>query len=29
VPGAKRALAHGQWGPCAQKNVVFVLGGDK
>jgi acetyl-CoA C-acetyltransferase len=27
VPGACRALAHGQFGICAQKNAVFVLGG--
>jgi acetyl-CoA C-acetyltransferase len=29
VPEARKALAHGQWGICAQKNIVFVLGGDK
>jgi acetyl-CoA C-acetyltransferase len=29
VPGASRALAHGQFGICAQKNVVFILGGEK
>lgn len=28
VPGVKRALAHGQFGLCAQKNAVFVLGGE-
>jgi len=28
VKGIKRALAHGQTGPCAQENVVFVLGGE-
>jgi acetyl-CoA C-acetyltransferase len=28
VPGVKTALAHGQSGPCAQDNVVFILGGD-
>jgi acetyl-CoA C-acetyltransferase len=28
VPDARKALAHGQWGICAQKNVVFILGGD-
>lgn len=29
VPGACRALAHGQFGICAQKNAVFILGGQK
>jgi len=29
VPGIFRALAHGQFGICAQKNMVFVLGGDE
>jgi len=28
VPWAKRALAHGQFGICAQKNVVFILGSE-
>ncbi len=28
VEGAKRGLAHGQFGMCAQKNAVFVLGGE-
>ncbi|MBE0430486.1 MAG: thiolase family protein [Dehalococcoidia bacterium] len=28
MPHACRALAHGQFGLCAQKNVVFVLGGE-
>lgn len=28
IPGVKKALAHGQFGICAQKNAVFVLGGD-
>jgi acetyl-CoA C-acetyltransferase len=28
VPGVKRALAHGQFGMCAQKNTVLVLGGN-
>jgi len=28
VPGVNRALAHGQFGLCAQKNIVFILGGD-
>lgn len=28
VPNARRALAHGQFGICAQKNTVFVLGGN-
>jgi hypothetical protein len=27
VPGVRRALAHGQFGICAQKNIVFILGG--
>jgi len=27
VPGVCRALAHGQFGICAQKNTVFILGG--
>ena len=27
VPGVHRALAHGQFGICAQKNTVFILGG--
>lgn len=27
VPGVRKALAHGQFGICAQKNIVFVLGG--
>ncbi len=29
VPGVKRALAHGQFGPCAQKNTVIILGGEQ
>jgi len=28
VPDVHRALAHGQFGICAQKNTVFVLGGN-
>ncbi len=28
VPEVHRALAHGQFGICAQKNTVFVLGGN-
>jgi len=28
VPGVKRALAHGQFGLCAQKNTVLILGGE-
>ena len=28
IPGANRALAHGQFGMCAQKNAVLVLGGE-
>ena len=28
VPGVKRALAHGQFGICAQKNTVVILGGE-
>jgi acetyl-CoA C-acetyltransferase len=28
VPGVRRALAHGQFGLCAQKNTVFILGGN-
>jgi len=28
VPKVKRALAHGQFGMCAQKNMVIVLGGN-
>jgi acetyl-CoA C-acetyltransferase len=28
VPEVKRALAHGQFGMCAQKNTVLVLGGN-
>ena len=28
IPGVVRALAHGQFGPCAQKHMVFILGGD-
>ena len=27
VPNVRRALAHGQFGICAQKNTVFILGG--
>ncbi len=29
VPGAGCALVHGQFGTCAQKNAVYVLGGEK
>jgi len=29
VPKVKRALAHGQFGICAQKNTVIILGGGK
>jgi acetyl-CoA C-acetyltransferase len=29
VPEVKRALAHGQFGMCAQKNTVLVLGGNE
>ncbi len=28
VPGARRALVHGQFGICAQKNAVYILGGE-
>ncbi len=28
VPGVLRALAHGQFGICAQKNTIFILGGN-
>jgi len=28
VPGASLALAHGQFGLCAQKNIVYILGGE-
>jgi len=28
VPNVRRALAHGQFGMCAQKNMVYVLGGN-
>ena len=28
VQGVNTALAHGQTGPCAQENIVFVLGGE-
>ncbi|MFO8056464.1 MAG: thiolase family protein [bacterium] len=28
VPGAQRALVHGQFGVCAQKNAVYILGGE-
>ena len=28
VDGVKTALAHGQTGPCAQENIVYVLGGE-
>jgi acetyl-CoA C-acetyltransferase len=28
VPKVKKALAHGQFGMCAQKNMVIVLGGN-
>ena len=28
VPGVRRALAHGQFGMCAQKNTVYILGGN-
>ena len=29
IPGVERALAHGQFGMCAQKNVVLILGGER
>jgi acetyl-CoA C-acetyltransferase len=29
ILGVTRALAHGQFGLCAQKNTVFILGGDR
>jgi acetyl-CoA C-acetyltransferase len=29
IPYVRRALAHGQFGPCAQQNIVFILGGDE
>lgn len=28
IPDVKRALAHGQFGICAQKNVVYILGSE-
>lgn len=28
IDGVQRGLAHAQWGLCAQKNLVFILGGD-
>jgi acetyl-CoA C-acetyltransferase len=28
VPDVRRALAHGQFGICAQKNTIFILGGN-
>jgi acetyl-CoA C-acetyltransferase len=28
IPGVRKALAHGQFGMCAQKNAVLVLGGE-
>jgi len=28
VPDVRRALAHGQFGICAQKNMIFILGGN-
>ncbi len=28
VPNVRRALAHGQFGICAQKNMVYILGGN-
>jgi len=28
IPDVYKALAHGQFGACAQKNVVFILGGE-
>jgi acetyl-CoA C-acetyltransferase len=28
VPGVRKALAHGQFGICAQKNTVYILGGN-
>lgn len=28
VPNVRRALAHGQFGICAQKNTVYILGGN-
>lgn len=29
IPYVRRALAHGQFGICAQKNIVFILGGER
>lgn len=29
IPDVRRALAHGQFGICAQKNIVFILGGER
>ena len=29
LPWARRALAHGQFGVCAQKNIVWILGGEQ
>lgn len=29
VPDANQAIAHGQFGICAQKNIVYVLGGER
>jgi len=29
IPYVERALAHGQFGICAQKNTVFILGGEQ
>lgn len=29
IPDVTRALAHGQFGLCAQKNMVLILGGDR
>jgi len=28
IPGVRKALAHGQFGMCAQKNAVLILGGE-
>ena len=28
MPGVRRALVHGQFGICAQKNIVYILGGN-
>jgi len=28
IPGVRKGLAHGQFGVCAQKNIVWILGGE-